>query len=58
MKRIKPHGGKRKGAGRKQGSGKGRVAVSKSLSMTPEAWDKLDKKRGDLPRGKYVQSIL
>jgi hypothetical protein len=52
------HGGKRKGAGRKLGSVKGRTVVSKTVAMAPESWAKLDRDRGPLPRGKYIESRL
>lgn len=54
----KPHGGARPGAGRKLGSGKGRKAVTRSISMQPESWDKLDRKRGTMSRGKFIESRL
>ena len=38
-----PHGGKRQNAGRKLGTGKGRKTVSRSVSLTPEQWGKLDR---------------
>ncbi len=56
------HGGPRKGAGRKVGSknknAKGRTAVTRSVSMQPESWQKLDRARGTLSRGKYIESKL
>lgn len=58
MKKETTHGGARKGAGRKLGSGKGRKAITKSISMQPETWDKLDRKRGALSRGKYIESKI
>ena len=54
----KKHGGARAGAGRKPGSGKGRVAVHKTITMHPTSWDKIDRKRGALPRGKYIETLL
>lgn len=60
--KITTHGGPRKGAGRKVGSknknAKGRTAVTRSVSMQPESWQKLDRDRGDLSRGKYIESKL
>ena len=59
---LKTHGGPRKGAGRKVGSknknAKGRTAVTRSVSMQPESWQKLDRDRGDLSRGKYIETKL
>jgi hypothetical protein len=41
---MKPtHGGKRPNAGRKPGTGSGRKTVSRSVSLTPEQWGKLDR---------------
>jgi len=55
---MKTHGGKRPGAGRKKGTGKGRTAITKSISMSREAWDMIDRARGAKSRGKYLTSIL
>jgi hypothetical protein len=56
------HGGPRKGAGRPQGkksaNAKGRTAVTRSVSMQPESWAKLDRLRGTQSRGKFIESIL
>jgi hypothetical protein len=49
------HGGKRKGAGRKVGSGKGRTVISKTVAMTAESWARLDAVRGTISRGKYIE---
>jgi hypothetical protein len=53
-----PHGGPRKGAGRKRGSGKGRFAIIRSVSMSRESWDKLDRQRGTQSRGKFIAALL
>lgn len=62
MKTKPTHGGARKGAGRKIGSksknAKGRTAITRSVSMQPESWQKLDRDRGTLSRGKYIESKL
>jgi hypothetical protein len=62
MSKPTTHGGPRKGAGRPKGAksknAKGRTAVTRSVSMQPESWDKLDRARGDQSRGKYIESIL
>lgn len=56
---IKPtHGGPRKGAGRKKGSGKGRTAITRSVSMSRASWDKLDRLRGTQSRGRLIASLL
>jgi len=56
------HGGPRKGAGRPKGkksaNAKGRTSVTRSVSMQPESWQKLDRDRGDQSRGKYIESKL
>jgi len=56
------HGGKRARAGRKLGSknknAKGRTAVTRSVSMQPESWNKLDAQRGTLSRGKFIESKI
>lgn len=56
------HGGPRKGAGRKTGgknkNAKGRTAVTRSVSMQPETWAKLDRARGTVSRGKFIESKL
>ena len=51
-------GGKRAGSGRKKGSGKGRSAISRSVSMSRECWDKLDSQRGTQSRGKFIAALL
>jgi hypothetical protein len=51
-------GGKRAGAGRKKGSGKGRSAISRSVSMSRESWDRLDRARGAESRGKFIAALL
>ena len=61
---MKPitHGGQRKGAGRpagkKSANAKGRTAVTRSVSMQPESWQKLDRDRGEQSRGKYIETKL
>lgn len=52
------HGGKRKGSGRPAGSGQGRTVVTRSVSMPPEMWDKLDRLRKDQSRGAYLAAKL
>jgi hypothetical protein len=62
MSKPTTHGGPRKGAGRKTGSknknAKGRTAVTRSVSMQPESWRKLDAQRGTLSRGKFIESKI
>lgn len=52
------HGGKRKGAGRPKGSGKGRTVVTSSINLKPEIWAKLDKLRGDLSRSAWISERI
>ena len=62
MNKPTTHGGPRKGAGRPRGAkgknAKGRTAVTRSVSMQPESWAKLDRQRGDQSRGKFIESLL
>jgi hypothetical protein len=61
-KKTTTHGGPRKGSGRPKGAksknAKGRTAVTCSVSMQPESWDKLDRQRGSMSRGKFIESKL
>jgi integrase len=61
-KKPTTHGGRRDGAGRPKGrktkNPKGKIAVSRTVSMHPHSWDKLDRLRGDTPRGKYIEQKL
>jgi hypothetical protein len=47
----KARGGKRKNAGRKP---TGRKVVTRSVSMEPETWDKLDTLRAEKSRGQWI----
>ena len=62
MKKPTTHGGPRKGAGRpagkKSANAKGRTAVTRSVSMQPESWAKLDRQRGSMSRGKFIESLI
>jgi hypothetical protein len=62
MSKPTTHGGSRKGAGRPKGkknaNAKGRTAVTRSVSMQPESWRKLDLQRGTQSRGKFIASKL
>ena len=62
MSKPTTHGGPRKGAGRPQGkksaNAKGRTAITRSVSMQPESWAKLDRQRGTMSRGKFIESML
>ena len=48
------HGGKRKGAGRPQGSGEGRKALTKSITLHFDLWQKLDDLRGNESASAYL----
>jgi len=62
MRKQSAHGGPRKGAGRPAGKksvkARGRTAVTRSVSMQPESWDKLDRQRGTQSRGKFIAALL
>jgi hypothetical protein len=62
MKNPTTHGGPRKGSGRpagkKNANAKGRSAVTRSVSMQPESWAKLDRLRGTMSRGKFIEGML
>lgn len=62
MSKQTTHGGPRKGAGRptgkKSATAKGRTALTRSVSMQPESWSKLDRQRGTMSRGKYIESKI
>jgi hypothetical protein len=62
MSKPTTHGGQRKGAGRPKGAAgknaKGRTVTTRSVSMQPEIWDKLDAQRGTMSRGKYIESKI
>jgi hypothetical protein len=62
MKKPNTHGGPRKGAGRPKGAksknAKGRTAVTRSVSMQPESWAKLDRQRGTQSRGKFIEALI
>ena len=52
---MKPtRGGARKGAGRPQGSGKGRTVKTSSINLPPELWAKLDALRGGQSRSAWI----
>lgn len=48
------HGGPRPGSGRPKGSGKGRTVITRSVSMPPDIWDRLDTVRGEQSRGEWI----
>jgi hypothetical protein len=54
MKPKPSHGGPRKGAGRKPGSGKGRTVKTGSINLPPALWDKLDAMRGEQTRSGWI----
>jgi hypothetical protein len=57
-KKPNTHGGARDGAGRPPGTGTGRKAVTKSVSMLGKQWRKLDRLRGEKSRGGYISENL
>jgi hypothetical protein len=54
---IKKHGGARKGAGRKPGSGGKRNRISRSISLPLETWREIDRKRGKVNRSRWIESL-
>jgi hypothetical protein len=58
MKNGPTRGGKREGAGRKPGSGKGRTVTSSSITLLPELWDKLDELRGEATRSAWIAAKI
>jgi hypothetical protein len=56
--RMPARGGRRSGAGRPVGSGTGRVAISKSISMMSADWKVLDELRGSGARGSFVRALV
>ncbi len=56
MKRKRTHGGKRENAGRPMFGEEKRVIVT--LRLSREALEKLEKNRGSMSRGLYIESIM
>lgn len=54
----KPRGGKRAGSGRKPGRGKGRTAITRSISMQPEDWERFDRLQAGMSRGGFLSKVL
>jgi len=54
----KPRGGKRAGSGRKAGGGKGRTAITRSISMQPEDWERFDRQQEGMSRGGFLSKVL
>ena len=52
------HGGKRQGAGRPKGSGKGRTVKTSSINLPPSVWEKLDELRGEQSRSKWIDQVI
>ena len=53
-----PHGGPRKDSGRKPGSGKGRVALSRTITLKGPLWTRLDQLRGDMTRSAWIAAQI
>ena len=57
MIKKEPRGGQRKGAGRKQIE-KAKKRVTLNARILPDTLARIDKNRGKLSRGKYIDSIV
>jgi hypothetical protein len=55
---MNEHGGKRKGAGRPKGSGKGRTVKTSSVNLPPAVWERLDALRGQDSRSKWITKMI
>jgi hypothetical protein len=55
---IKKHGGARKGAGRKPGSGSKRSRITRSISLPTELWARIDKQRGKVNRSRWIEGRI
>jgi hypothetical protein len=55
---MNEHGGKRKGAGRPKGSGKGRTVKTSSINLPPAVWERLDALRGQDSRSKWITKMI
>ena len=51
-------GGKRKGSGRKLGSGSGNVKIGKQIYMTAAEWKKFDELKAGSARGKFIAAEI
>ena len=58
MSKTSNHGGARPGAGRPKGSLSGRKSEVRSICMSKEAWALIDRARGAIPRGKWIEQKL
>jgi hypothetical protein len=48
-------GGAREGAGRKP---TGKTTVTRSVSMPPDVWQRIDALRGSMSRGKFIAGLI
>ena len=55
---LMPRGGKRVGAGRKKGSGKGRNVESKSVTLTHEEWLQIQKIKGSAGLSEFFRAKI
>jgi len=58
MNKKENRGGKRKGAGRPKGSGKGRTVKTSSINLRPDLWAKLDELRRNQSRSKFISEMI
>lgn len=57
-KKLMGRGGKRIGAGRKKGSGHGRNAITKSITLSTEEWAQIECLRGMASNSEYIRSLI
>jgi len=57
-KNSKAHGGKRTGAGRPKGSGKGRTVKTICICLPPAAINKIDERRRETSRSRFIADVI
>lgn len=55
---VKPSRARGKKRGRKSGSGKGRQAITRSVTMPADQWAAFDALRGDQSKGRFLSGLL
>lgn len=57
-KKLMGRGGKRIGAGRKKGSGHGRNALTKSITLTTDEWARIEYLRGSASNSEFIRNLV